>query len=84
MEATVVYWGYIGIMGKKMETTTVIGSGELSGFHHIPKRQTLNQAHSAPMGLLNGGLDLGGALPPQNTEEKNTSENCREHASDAS
>ena len=25
MEATIVYWGYIGIMENKMETTGIIG-----------------------------------------------------------
>ena len=27
MEATIVYWGYIGIMEKKMETTIIKGLG---------------------------------------------------------
>ena len=29
METTIVYWGYIGIMGKNMETIIIRGNGSL-------------------------------------------------------
>ena len=31
MEATIVYWGYIGIMEIKMEATIVTGSAQIAG-----------------------------------------------------
>ena len=48
METTVAYWGYIGIMEKKMETAVVywgyIGI-DATGFPN-PKAQSLNPKHS--------------------------------------
>ena len=34
MEATIVYWGYIGIMEKKMETT-IVYSGPCTGLQGV-------------------------------------------------
>ena len=46
METTIVYWGYIRIMEKKMETTKIGSQGMRSSMCRCPAR--LASAHSIP------------------------------------